>query len=239
MINMEIPIEVISAISGAIAGGAVSCIFNYLNDRRKERREDEKEKHKEFQLLFESRPELEIISCEKFSDTLLCDSINKELQAIVVEFDASVEEDVIFANYSPENSNLCEYESVWYKLKNVGKTDISSIALISQNKKHFSIFDKNLADFYIKNRVLKYSTHLDEKVRVGQEFGIEIFYRKDAKYYPSLEIGMQDPNFNFWLQPLFFPSEKIGESRAVEFNEYNEAIKTNVAEECFKRPWLW
>ena len=55
---------IISAITGAFAGGIVTLLL----DKRKERREDKKEKQNEKKKIYDDRPELQII---EYKDYLL------------------------------------------------------------------------------------------------------------------------------------------------------------------------
>ncbi len=236
---MSLPIEVVSAISGAIAGGIVSCVFSYFNDRRKERRADEKDAEKERQRRFENRPEFKIIKFQTGSKYTEEDSREQRLQAVTAEFNPSIEEGLVYANFSAEELDKSEWVSVRYVLENVGKTDVSSISLICQDKRHFWLCDKYLADDLIKSRVLHYVAYFDNKVRVGETFEIEVFYNKNHSYLPMLDIGMETPDVHFWKQPLFLAHNKVGDSGEIDYRDYLDAIKTEVAEECFKNPWLW
>ena len=231
--------EIISAICGAVAGGAVSCLFNYLNDRRKERRADEKEEEKERQRRFENRPEFKIIEHQTGSGYTEEDARESRLQAVTAEFNSSIEDGFVYANFTTEELNKNEWVSVRYTLENVGKTDISSISLICQDKRHFWLCDKYLADDLMKSRTLHYVAHFENKIRVGESFEIEVFYHKKHSYLPMLDIGMQTPDAHFWTQPLFLPCNKVGDSSEISFTEYLEDVKTDVAEDCFKHPWLW
>lgn len=236
---MSLPIEVISAISGAIAGGIVSCIFCYFNDRRKERRADKKEEEKERQRRFENRPEFKIIKFQTVSKYTEEDFREERLQAVTAEFKPSIEGEFVYANFSAEELDKSEWGSVRYTLENVGKTDVSSISLICQDKRHFWLCDKYLADDLMKSRVLHYVAYFENKVRVGETFEIEVFYNKKHSYLPMLDIGMQTPDTRFWTQPLFLPCNKVGDSGEIDYTDYLEAVRTEVAEDCFKHPWLW
>lgn len=231
--------EIISAICGAVAGGVVSCVFNYFNDRRKERRMDEKDEEKERQRRFENRPEFKIIDFQVGSKYTEDDSREERLQAVTAEFKPSIEEGFVNANFSAEELDKNEWGSVRYTLENVGKTDVSSISLICQDKRHFWLCDKYLADDLMKSRVLHYVAYFEKKVRVGETFEIEVFYNKKHSYLPMLDIGMQTPDAHFWTQSLFIPSNRVGDSGEIEYSEYLDAVKTDIAEECFKNPWLW
>ena len=231
--------EIISAICGAVAGGIVSCVFSYFNDRRKERRADEKEEEKERQRRFENRPEFKISDFQVGSKYTEEDSREERLQAIVAEFTSSVEENFVYANFSAEELDKNEWISVRYTLENVGKTDVSSITLICQDKRHFWLCDKYLADDLMESRVLHYVAYFENKVRVGETFEIEVFYNKNHSYLPMLGIGMQTPDVHFWTQPLFLPCNKVGDSGEISYTNYLEDVKTDIAEECFKNPWLW
>lgn len=50
---------------------------------------------------------------------------------------------------------------------------------------------------------------------------------------------MIDDNGRYWTQPLFAPQDKIYDSRMISPKEYIEQTRTTLAEECFKKPWLW
>jgi len=231
--------EIISAICGAVAGGAVSCIFNYFNDRRKERRADEKEAEKERQRRFENRPEFKIIEFQTGSEYTEDESRENRLQAVTAEFKPSIEDGFVYANFSAEEFDKRVWTSVRYTLENVGKTDVSSISLICQDKRHFWLCDKYLADDLMKSRVLHYVAYFENKVRVGETFEIEVFYNKNHSYLPMLDIGMETPDAHIWTQPLFLPCNKVGDSGEIDCREYLEAVRTEVAEDCFKHPWMW
>lgn len=236
---MSLPAEVVSAIFGAIAGGVVSCVFSYFNDKRKERRADKKEEEKERQRRFENRPELKIIKFQTGAKYTEEDFREERLQAVTAEFNSSIEEGFVYAIFSAEELDKNEWVSVRYVLENVGKTDVSSISLICQDKRHFWLCDKYLADDLMKSRVLHYVANFDNKVRVGETFEIEVFYNKKHSYLPMLDIGMQTPDTRIWTQPLFLAHNKVGDSGEIDYRDYLDAIKTEVAEECFKNPWLW
>ena len=231
--------EIISAICGAVAGGAVSCVFNYFNDRRKERRMDEKEEKKERQRRFENRPEFKIIEFQTGSKYIEENLRENRLQAVTAEFKSSIEDGFVYANFSQDEVNKKDWVSVRYCLKNIGKTDVSSISLICTDKRLFCLCDKYLADDLMKSRVLRYVAYYENKVRVGEKFEIQIFYNKKHSYLPMLHIGMETADFHFFVQPLFLPINRVGDSSEIDYNEYMESIKTDVAEECFKQPWLW
>lgn len=236
---MSASVEIISAISGAIAGGIVSCIFKYFNDCRKERREDEKEKQKENQRFFENRPEFKIIKAHKLSNKFNESSKKDCLRAVVAEFKDSIEDGFVYANFSDEEKNANDWISVRYKLKNVGKTDISLVCLICQDKRHFCLYDDYLTKNLMQSRCLHYTAYYENKIRIGEQFEIEIFYHKKHDYLPMLDIGMEDPNGNIWTQALHIPCEKVGDSKRIKYNDYLDATKTEIAEDCFKHPWMW
>lgn len=121
---------IISAVIAAIIGSITSFIFVFLNDKRKEHREDKKELDKQLQERFEKRPELKIISCGTDDADVMIEDERPILKVIVAKFEASVEKNFVYANYSAEEqqeNRIC----TWYKLENVGKTDISLISLIT------------------------------------------------------------------------------------------------------------
>lgn len=235
----EVISGIVGAVSGAIAGGVISCVFNYLNDKRKERREDKKEQEKELQDRFEKRPEFKIIECYKEESNVDVAADCKVLNVVVSEFKASVEQNFVYANYAPEEFNAEERFCICYKLENVGKTDISATSLMCEDKRHFSLFSEYLANDLMKSRCLHYSAYLEHKIRVSEQFYLVVLYHKNHNYLPALNIGMKDSNGHFWTQQLMLPGDRIRDSRSVEYRDYMEDLETDVAEDCFKHPWLW
>jgi len=230
---------IIGAVSGAIAGGVISCAFNYLNDKRKERREDKKEQEKELQDRFEKRPEFKIIECYNEESNVVIAIDCEVVKIVVAKFEASVEQNFVYANYAPEEFNAEERFCTCYRLENVGKTDISVITLMCEDKRRFSLFGEYLANDLMKSKCLHYSVSLEHKIRVSEQFYLVVLYHKKHKYLPALNIGMKDSNGYFWTQSLMPPEDRIGDSRSVECRDYMEDRRIDVAEDCFKHPWLW
>ncbi len=72
---------------------------------------------------------------------------------------------------------------------------------------------------------------------------MKICYYKDVimpgMFSAPISIGMIDDNGHYWMQPLFAPQDKICDSRMISPKEYIEQTHTILAEECFKKTWLW
>ena len=58
--------EILIALIGAIFGGVITYITTLLLDKRKEKREDRIEARKERKLIFENRPEMEVVDYKDY-----------------------------------------------------------------------------------------------------------------------------------------------------------------------------
>ena len=78
---------------------------------------------------------------------------------------------------------------------------------------------------------------------IGDTVKVKFCYNKECviggMFSAIMSIIMEDDNGRYWSQPLFAPENKIYDSRLISYQEYRNQINTDIAEECFKKPWLW
>lgn len=139
--------------------------------------------------------------------------------------------------------NTDEWCCVIYSFKNVGKTNISVLDIICNYKRDTCIFPCAEAMKYAERNLLNYSYCYDRKIRIGDTTTVKICYHKDAIitgiFSAILSVGMRDDNGKYWTQPLFAPQNKVYDSRPISPKDYTEELRYDIAEECFRKPWLW
>lgn len=231
-------------IIGAIIGSAITGIISILCEIIRINHQNKKEKAKEQKEVFINRPELKTVDYVNSIDNP--DSINKicDIDVFIVPIDdVSIENGYLDVTYNLnyfEKKNWC---CVIYTFKNVGKTDISSMDIMTVNKKNSCLFSSDEAFYYANHGLLNYSYCYDKKIRENETFTLKICYYKDkiatGLFSATMSIGMVDSFNHHWQQPLFAPSEKIYDSYSVDVKRYYADIKTDDAIECFKNPCLW
>lgn len=241
--------EIIIAIISALSGGFIAFLFTIASDKRKEKREDKLESKKQQREAFQNRPEMQIID---FKDYIgrpgygvkqKCDIDIFVAHIANTTIDGDKKHLIVNAHYCDDDLKTDEWCCVIYSLKNVGKTAISTLDIICHFQQTTCIFPSSEIRQYMDGNMLNYSYCHDRKIREGDTVTLKLCYHKD-RIIPGLisavmSIGMVDDNGKHWTQPLFAPQEKIYDSRLISEKEYYEEKRTDVAEECFKKPWLW
>ncbi len=243
--NDELITALISAVVGALSGGLVSLLL----EKRKEKREDKKENLKAKKEAYENRPEFAVADYKDYTSRVgygIKQTCDIEVLVIPIENVTITDNNkngIVNAYYNEEYLNQNDWCCVIYTFKNVGKTDVSSFSVICNYQRDTCILPCGRAEFWVKNNMLNYSEIYDQKIRVGETISVKLCYHKDDIITGStlaiMSIGMEDDNGRYWLQPLFAPNNKLYDSFAVTRSNYMSEIKTDVAEECFKKPWLW
>ena len=241
--------EIIIAIVSAVAGGVVTLLTTLVLDKRKEKREDRLEAKKLQREVFQTRPEMQIVD---FKDYISRTGYGIKQKCDIELFVAHIEKTIIegkkkraivYAHYNEEHLDPNEWCCVMYTFKNAGKTDISTMDTIWHFQQSSCIFPAGEARQWAEGNLLNYSYCYDKKIRAGETVTLKICYHKDAispgMFSATISIGMIDDNDRYWTQPLFAPQDKLYDSRAISPKDYIEQTRTNMAEECFKKPWLW
>lgn len=241
--------EMLAGIVGAVCGGAVTLFVNMIIERRREKHADGIEARKEKEEILKNRPELAIVD---YKDYLARVGYGIRQKCDIELFVARIEnvtatgakkQDVVYAHYREEDFDPDEWCCVIYKFENKGKADISSLDVICNSKRDTCIFPCDIAQSLAANHVLNYSHCYDKKIRIGEMITIKFCFHKDrvlpGMFSAIMAIGLEDDNNNHWIQPLFVPDNKLYDSKQISYKEYMERIRTDTAEECFKKPWLW
>lgn len=235
----------IKGIIGAIIGSAITGVITIICELVKTRHQDKKEKIKESTEIFSNRPELKIVDYKNYIDNPGRNiNENCDVDIFISPIDrVTISDQYIEANYNLNYFNRDDWCCVIYTLKNVGKTDISNFDFMTTNKRTSCLFCSDYAIEFAKDGLLNYSYCFDEKIRVNETFTLKICYYKDkiatGMFSATVSIGMVDSFHRYWQQPLFAPYEKIYDSYKVDGQKYFTDIKTDDAEECFRKPYLW
>lgn len=235
----------IEGIIGAIIGSAITGVITIICELVKTRYQDKKEKIKESTEIFSNRPELKIVDYKNYIDNPGRNiNENCDVDIFISPIDrVTISDQYIEANYNLNYFNRDDWCCVIYTLKNVGKTDISNFDFMTTNKRTSCLFCSDYAIEFAKDGLLNYSYCFDEKIRVNETFTLKICYYKDkiatGMFSATVSIGMVDSFHRYWQQPLFAPYEKIYDSYKVDGQKYFTDIKTDDAEECFRKPYLW
>ena len=246
--------EILSAIIGAFISGIISWIVSNKLQQRKEQREDTLAAQKERKEIFQARPEMDIVEYKDYLSRSGYGIKQKcDIEIFVAHIDhVSIEDngkkgkkkrEYVRAHFNPDDLDTHEWCCVIYTFKNVGKTDISTTDIICRYQKDTCIFPCALINEYIENNILNYSECYDRKIRSGETVSLKLCYHKDRVITGLLSaiitIGMQDDNGRYWQQPLFAPTDRIYDSRQVDWKEYRDNLLPDLAIECFKNPGLW
>ena len=230
----------VEAILGAVVGSLTTGLINLVFEKRKDKKECEKTRKD----IFEKRPELAIV---EFKDYISRPGYGIKKKCDIDLFVAHIAgidlEGAVSAIYHKEDCNQDEWSCVIYTLKNVGKTDISVLNVISKYKKDTCIFPSMYMEEFVTNGCINYSDCYDRKVRVGETVTLKLCYHQARILAPFLSadmvLGFQDSNGHYWQQPLFAPLDKLYDSYSVEPEEYARELRNDEAIECFQKPYLW
>lgn len=241
--------EIIIAVFSAVAGGVITLLTTLLLERRKEKREDRLEAKKFQREIFQTRPEMQIV---EFKDYIARTGYGIKQKCDIELFVAHIESvtlesnrkrSPVYAHYKEEHLNSNEWCCVIYTFKNAGKTDISTMDIFWHFQQSSCIFLAGEARQWMESNLLNYSYCYDKKVRVGETLSLKVCYHKDiiipGLFSATISLGMIDDNGRYWTQPLFAPQNKLYDSRSINPKEYIEQRRLDVAEECFRKPWLW
>lgn len=230
----------IEVIIGAVIGSITTGLINLVFEKRKDKKENEKNQKN----TFEKRPEMAII---EFKDYISRPGYGVKKKCDIDLFVAHIAgidlDGVVSAIYHKEDGDQEEWSCVIYTLKNVGKTDISVLNVISTCKKDTCIFPSMYVKEFISNGCINYSNCYDRKIRVGDTITLKLCYHQKrivgSFISANVVLGLRDSNGYDWQQPLFAPSEKIYDSYLVKTEEYVRDLRNDEAIECFRKPYLW
>jgi hypothetical protein len=235
--------EIIIAIISSLIGGSVMHFFDLKKERRREKKEELIKKEEQRK----NRPEFQIINMkDSFNRPGTCiDSQPCDMEIFVAKIEnVHVKNDIVYAEYDNSILDKKSWVSRQYTLENIGKTALYEVAIMSNFKRTTCLFNtKNMHNGFIENGVLNYFELIDRRIAPNESITLKICYNKDkvmsGMISAEFELGMRDDNGVYWVQPFFAFNNKLYESRRVTYQAYRDAIRPDIAIECFKKPYMW
>lgn len=226
--------EVIANIVGDAINGVIVGVFTVIgvgltlrHNKRKEERQEKKEK-------YNNRPELTVDYYKNESEK------NFDMQLLVARFEVENKTDF---KYSKLYENKDEYVHKDFIFKNVGKTAIESLDIVSAYKRNTSIFNMANADRYMELEAINYGCLWDKKIFPDGEIKVRLYFHKDiivgSGFSCAFIIQFRDSNGICWEQPFFENNCNLYSPREISYKEYNNNISVEKTMECFEKPYLW
>ena len=224
--------EAIIAIVSAVLGGLVPTILNHRKDKKKTIENKQ-------ELLHKTRPEFKIINMQQYSSYSEASSHSCDLELFVAPISGvTIKNEIVSANYEDCFLNRKKWVCFLYTFKNIGKTAVYSVSVVSNCQKSTCIFDKDyITKQFITTGVLNYQEMLDKRIGPNETFTLKLCYHKDkiarGNFAAIMSLVMSDDNNNYWEQPFFAPDNKLYESRLIPYSEYRENISVDTSIACF------
>lgn len=157
-----------------------------------------------------------------------------------VEYNKEKEYKISYSQNIKNKKNHCYKDII---IKNIGKSDIECLDIVSTNKKGLILCDYNSLNNLVDNELICYDYCYDKKIRVGESIKIRIYYEYNKQphlmWSSTLAFLFEDQNHNYWEQPFFYEKDNIYAPYEISYKELKKAVTTDDAYECFEHPWLW
>ena len=247
--------EIIKTVLSSCISKAVEMVIKGNGEATKAKIENINQREREKKELFEVRPELEII---EYKNYLKRTKYGLKKKCDIEIFIAHIENYEVIGkgkranvqfNYRKDDFNPDDRCCVIYTLKNVGKTDITSLSVICNLPKDTSFFPTNnntandMLYTWVANNTINYSVYANRKIRVGETVTIKVCYHKDRIITGCVgfaaTLGITDVNGNCWAQSFNIPYDYVDYSYQISNFDLKELCSIDKAIECFKNPWLW
>lgn len=226
----------LTTIIGIIVGWILNFISTMYFDKKKERRRKKELERIEKQKRFENKPELQID--KNNSDN----NIDMEIFIGTFKVEYSKEKEYKIS-YSQNIKNKKNHSYKDIAIKNIGKSDIECLDIVSTNKKGLILCDYKSLNDLVDNELICYDYCYDKKIRVGESIKIRIYYeynkRPHLMWSSTLAFLFEDQNHNYWEQPFFYEKDNIYAPYEISYKDYRQIVTTDDAYECFEHPWLW
>lgn len=226
----------LATLIGIVVGWILNFISTmYFNKKEEKQRKKEIERH-ERQKQFENKPEL-------FIENTTC-KFNIDMEIFIGTFDVKYNEGKKYKIVYPKsikNKDNHDYKDI--VIKNIGKSDIDCLDIISTNKRGIILCDYELLDNLVDNESVWYSYCYDKKIRVDESVKIRVYFEKNRQPYTLLSSTLaflfEDQNHNYWEQPFFYEKNNVYPPYAISYKELRQAVSPDDAYDCFEQPWLW
>lgn len=225
VVKFLIESEGIMSLLGVLLGWKLNNISN-------EKIELKKEKQKQF----ENKPELYIEKEDK--------DLEVSLEVFVGTFNVKYDENKNYEIVYPKD--ICNKKKHEYKdvvIKNIGKSDIECLDIVSADKRRFILTNYASLESLVKLKAVYYSYYYDRKIRVGEKIKIRFYYLKGKEPYSivcsTLLFLFEDSNHNYWEQTYFYDRDNVYSPHEISYKEFRITVTPDEAYDCFENPKLW
>lgn len=226
----------LATIIGIIVGWILNFISTLYFNKKDEKQRKKENELKEKQKQFENKPELIIENAMNKSN------IDMEIfiGTFKIKYDEKRKYEIVYSK-GIKNKNNHDYKDV--VIKNIGKSDIECLDIISTNKRNVILYDYKSLENIVDNKSVWYSYCYDRKIRVDESVKIRIYFEKNKQPYTPLSSTLaflfEDQNHNYWEQPFFYEKNNIYAPVAKSYKDFKQAVSADDAYDCFEKPWLW
>jgi len=223
-----------------IIGIIVGWILNFISTmyfHKKEVKQKIKENIRlEKQKQFENKPELYIEKDNMDKDV----DIEIFLGTFEVRYNNNKEYKIIYSD-SIKNKNNHDFKDI--VIKNIGKSDIDCLDIVSNNKRGIILTDYSSLNSLVDDEYVWYSYCYDKKIRVGDQIKIRIYFEKGKQpctlFSSTLAFLFEDQNHNYWAQPFFYEKDNVYSPYKISYKDFKQRVNADDAYDCFEQPWLW
>lgn len=229
----------LTTIIGVIVGGLFPSITSiYVSSReRKYRKEEEQNKEKLRQ--WENKAELKIEEVLEESNT------KADIEVFLAPFKVGYTDDLKDYKFiypdGIKNKELHKYKE--FCVKNIGNADINELNICATFKNHNILIDYKGIDTTIDNGLVNYNLCYDRKILKNEKIKIRVYYLEGYQvFHPfscTLVILYRDSFNNLYEQAFWYEKDNLYEPRKINYKEYRESISSEIAYECFEKPWMW
>lgn len=217
----------------------LNLLYSLFFTKREEKKEKMREEREERKRIYENRAELEIVRENN--------DVKPSIELFICKFDVRYNENKKYKIIYP--NKIKNIENFRYKdiiVKNVGKSSITYLDIVSLNKKCITLCDFNDIDYLIKNSgdTVIYDYCYDQKIKVGECIKIRLYFLNDAiidnVISANIAFLFEDYNHALWEQPCFLNNDRIYQPSKIEkYSDYRSKVTPADAYECFENPLMW
>ena len=226
----------LATLIGIVVGWILNFISTMYFNKKEEKQRKKEIERQERQKQFENKPEL-------FIENTKC-KFNIDMEIFIGTFDVKYNEGKKYKIVYPKsikNKDNHDYKDI--VIKNIGKSDIDCLDIISTNKRGIILCDYELLDNLVDNESVWYSYCYDKKIRADESVKIRVYFEKNRQPYTLLSSTLaflfEDQNHNYWEQPFFYEKNNVYPPYAISYKELRQAVSSDDAYDCFEQPWLW
>lgn len=226
----------LATIIGIILGWILNFISTLYFNKRDEKQKRKELERQEKQKQFENKPELYI---EKSNNKTNVD-IEIFLGTFEINYDRNGNYKIIYPESIKNKSNHAFKDII---IKNIGKSDIDCLDIISTNQRGIILCDYDSLDNLVDTESVWYSYCYDRKIRVDEEIKIRIYFEKGLQPYTlissTLAFLFEDKNHNYWEQPFFYEKDNVYSPYSISYKDYRRKVTVDNVYNCFEHPWMW